>query len=146
MSQELLKLVVDSKNTYLEEQNVFHLSPEKMHLIKCLDNERFNSCEIHNTVIDRITPLFLAQLMNKLVVDSEVKVFISQPITVMQDYDAKQVEANAKLAGYIHIETYDCEIEEKDYKYSSKSISFLKPNKEGVKSELYVQEKKVVKK
>ena len=48
MSQELLKLVVDSKNTYLEEQNVFHLSPEKMHLIKCLDNERFNSCEIHN--------------------------------------------------------------------------------------------------
>jgi hypothetical protein len=49
--------------------------------------------------------------------DATVTVEIDQPIGVMQEYDAKQVEANAKLAGF------------DDIKIDGTTVTFTKPAK-----------------
>jgi len=129
MSAQLFDLVVDSKDVWAEEKEVFHLKPEKTHLTCCLDNGRFRSCSIFNTPVDEITPRFLSGLYDKLVPNSNVTVVITQPITVMQEFDAKQVEANAKCCGYSGIKISPCEVEDKDYKYNSLSVSFTRPER-----------------
>ena len=51
---------------------------------------------------------------------SVCEVVIYQPISVMQDYDAKQIEANAKLAGFTNFQTKDYE-----YKVDNKKVKTL---------------------
>ena len=125
----LVTLVCDTQDNYADSMDVFNIKPEKLHLTKCLDNERFNACRIENTPVDKITPLFLSNLLNKLVPDAPVSVIVSQPITVMQEFDAKQVEANAKLAGFNGIDSKPCDVKDGDYKYRSIKVVFYKPQK-----------------
>ena len=124
-----LILVVDSQDNYADALDVFNIKPEKVHLTKCLDNERFTACKIENTPVDKITPLFLSNLLNKLVPDAPVSVVISQPITVMQEFDAKQVEANAVLAGFEGVDLKPVDVKDGDYKYGSIKVTFYKPEK-----------------
>ena len=142
----LVTLVVDSQDNYADSMDVFNIKPEKLHLTKCLDNERFNACRIENTQVDKITPLFLSNLLNKLVADAPVTVVVSQPITVMQEFDAKQVEANAKLAGFNSIESKPCDVKDGDYKYRSIKVVFYKPERDNEQNnEKIVIEKKIKK-
>ena len=122
-------LVVDPNDNYDDVLDVFNIRPTKLHLTKCLDNERFNACRIENTPVDLITPLFLSNLLNKLTPDAPVSVIVCQPITVMQEFDAKQVEANAKLAGFDGIDSKPCDVKDGDYKYRSIKVNFYKPQK-----------------
>jgi hypothetical protein len=124
-----LTLVIDSNDNYADQLEVFNIKPEKLHLTKCFDNERFFSCRIENTPVDIITPLFLSNLLNKLTPDAQVSVVISQPIEVMQESDAKQVEANAKLAGFEGVECKSVDVNDGDYKYKSVKVCFYKPEK-----------------
>ena len=141
----LVTLVVDEQDNYADSMDVFNIKPTKLHLTKCLDNERFNACRIENTPVDKITPLFLSNLLNKLVPDAPVSVIVSQPITVMQEFDAKQVEANAKLAGFNGIDSKPCDVKDGDYKYRSIKVVFYKPEKanDSIKVEKVVIDKKM---
>ena len=125
-----LTLVVDSQDNYAKDMDVFNMKPEKLHLTKCLDNDRFAACRIENTPVDAITPLFLSNLFNKVLPEAQVSVLIAQPITVMQEFDAKQVEANAKLAGFVDIRSVACDARDGEFKYRSIKVSFNKPQKE----------------
>ena len=55
--------------------------------------------------MDYLTSFALSNLYTTLQSGAEVSIVISQPVAVMQEYDAKQVEANAKLAGFTDIST-----------------------------------------
>ncbi len=59
-------------------------------------------------------------------IDTILSVIISQPLSVMQSYDAKQVEANLKLAGFdrITIEDY----EEENTKTKTLAVKASRPN------------------
>lgn len=129
MSTQLFDLVVDTKDVWGSEREVFHLRPEKAHLTCCFDNARFRSCSIYNTAVDEITPRFLSSLYDKLVPNAIVTVVVNQPISVMQDFDAKQIEANAKCCGYTGVKISPYEVEEKDYKYNSLAVSFIRPDR-----------------
>jgi len=129
MSITVYDLVIDSLDRWGEEKNTFHLKPEKTQLICCLDNQRFISCSIFNTPVDVVTPKFLSSLYDKLISKATVLVVINQPIAIMQEYDAKQIEANAKCCGYINITISSYEIEEKDYKYMSLAVMFERPER-----------------
>jgi hypothetical protein len=124
-----LTLVVDSQDNYADALDVFNLKPEKLHLTKCLDNERFTACRIENCPVDRLTPLVLSNLLNKLVPDAPVSVIVCQPITVMQDFDAKQVVANAQLAGFEGVDEKAVDVKDGDYKYRSIKVTFYKPER-----------------
>ncbi len=142
MSTQVFDLVVDTKDVWNSEKEVFHLRPEKAHLTCCFDNGRFRSCSVYNTAVDEITPRFLSSLYDKLVPNATVTVVVNQPISVMQDFDAKQIEANAKCCGYTTVKISPYEVQEKDYKYNSLAVSFVRPERTTADSGAVKVEKK----
>ena len=64
-------------------------------------------------------------------VGGQVEIIVYQPVAVMQFYDAKQLEANALLAGFAGVKIND--ITYVDYKTQRKmktlSFSFIKPER-----------------
>ncbi len=127
MSSQVFDLVVDTKDVWGSEREVFHLRPEKAHLTCCFDNGRFKSCSVYNTAVDEITPRFLSSLYDKLLPNSTVTVVVNQPISVMQEFDAKQIQANANCCGYTAVKISPYEVQEKDYTYNSLAVSFVRP-------------------
>jgi hypothetical protein len=70
-------------------------------------------------------------ILRKLKPNSVLEVIIFQPISVMQEYDAKQVEANAKLAGFVEFETNNyMNVDSKtEKKYQTLAVTCVKPEK-----------------
>ena len=73
-------------------------------MLKCVRPNQFESARIINTDVDYLTSYALANLYSTLKEGATVSITISQPVAVMQEYDAKQVEANARLAGFNDIQ------------------------------------------
>ena len=99
-----LSMVIDSKVGEREE-NTFYLLPSEMSKSGLLNPERFDSVDIRNVDVDDIRPSALLGILSSLKPNGTVSVLISEPIAVMQPYEAKMVEANAKLAGFVDIQT-----------------------------------------
>jgi len=129
MNSEKLTLVVDTQDTYLNEADVFYFHPQRLGLIRVLENETFDSATIRNSPVDNLTSLNLSYVLKKLKPNSVVDVIVYQPISVMQDYDAKQVEANAKLAGFTNFQTKDYEYKVDNKKVKTLLVSFERPAK-----------------
>jgi len=131
MIDERLELIVDNDDKYLEVENVFYINPNRLALVRCLSDAQFNSCLIKNSSIDNLTSMNFSYILRKLKPLSQCEVIIYQPITVMQEYDAKQVEANAKLAGFVDFETdlRDFVDNRTDKKFKTLVVSFTKPTK-----------------
>ena len=98
-----IELIVDSEDNYIDEPNVFYIPGPHIAELKCVRPNQFSSAKIINTDVDYLTSYALSNLYTTLQTGAEVSIIISQPIAVMQQYDAKQVEANARLAGFIDI-------------------------------------------
>lgn len=97
------ELVIDSEDNYLNDQGVFYIHPGRLQTIRCVANNQFSSCTVKNSPVSALTSLNLVGVLEKLKQNAKVEIYIDQPITVMQEYDAKQVEANLKLAGFDEI-------------------------------------------
>lgn len=133
MNNERLELIVDSEDTYTDLDNVFYINPNRLPLVRCLSDGQFISCTIKNSPIDNLTSMNFSYILRKLKPNATCEVIIYQPISVMQDYDAKQVEANAKLAGFADFEINQFEyVDSKtDKKFRTLSVNFVRPVKEG---------------
>ena len=125
-----LSLVIDSK---MGERNegTFYLFPSEMSKSGLLNPERFESCEIRNVEVDDIRPSALLGILSSLKPNGRVSVTLCEPIAVMQPYEARMVEANAKLAGFTDIKTSPGTFFNK---FSNKEdetlcITFVKPEK-----------------
>ena len=70
-----------------------------------LNPEKFDSCEIRNVEVDDIRPSALLGILSSLKPNGTCSVLICEPIAVMQPYEARMIEANAKLAGFTDIKT-----------------------------------------
>ena len=99
-----LSMVIDSKVGEREE-NTFYLLPSEMSKSGLLNPERFDSVDIRNVDVDDIRPSALLGILSSLKPNGTVSVLICEPIAVMQPYEAKMIEANAKLAGFVDIQT-----------------------------------------
>ena len=99
-----LSMVIDSKVGEREE-NTFYLLPSEMSKSGLLNPERFDSVDIRNVDVDDIRPSALLGILSSLMPNGTVSVLICEPIAVMQPYEAKMIEANAKLAGFVDIQT-----------------------------------------
>ena len=99
-----IELIVDSEDNYIDEPNVFYIPGPHIAELKCVRPNQFSSAKIINTDVDYLTSYALANLYTTLQTGAEVSIVISQPVAVMQEYDAKQVEANARLAGFNDIQ------------------------------------------
>jgi hypothetical protein len=99
-----MELVVDTVDNYEPDSNLFYMPGPHVSMLKCVRPNQFSSAKIVNTDVDYLTSYALANLYSTLRPGAEVSITISQPVAVMQEYDAKQVEANARLAGFNDIE------------------------------------------
>ncbi len=125
-----LSMVIDSEVNERDE-GIFYLLPSEMSKSGLLNPEKFDSCEIRNVDIDDIRPSALLGILSSLKPKGRVTVTLCEPIAVMQPYEARMVEANAKLAGFTDIKTYDGTFFNK---FSNKEdetlcITFVKPEK-----------------
>ena len=100
-----LAMVIDSKVGERDE-GIFYLLPSEMSKSGLLNPEKFDSCEIRNVEVDDIRPSALLGILSSLKPNGRVSVTLCEPIAVMQPYEARMVEANAKLAGFTDIKTY----------------------------------------
>ena len=94
------KLYVDNEDTYQDESDVFLTSPQHMGCLKVVKPQTFDSALIQNAHVDDLSAFALTQLFTVLKTGARSTIVIPQPVLVMQDYDVKQVEANARLAGF----------------------------------------------
>ena len=99
-----LSMVIDSKVNKRDE-GIFYLLPSEMSKSGLLNPEKFDSCEIRNVEVDDIRPSALLGILSSLKPNGTVSVLICEPIAVMQPYEARMIEANAKLAGFTDIQT-----------------------------------------
>ena len=99
-----LAMVIDSKVGERDE-GIFYLLPSEMSKSGLLNPERFDSCDIRNVEVDDIRPSALLGILSSLKPNGNVSVTLCEPIAVMQPYEARMVEANAKLAGFTNIRT-----------------------------------------
>ena len=129
MSAEL-DLIIDNVDNYKRLKNVFFLDADRISLLKCLSDNRFSSCLIRNTTTESLTTINLSFLNQKLIVDSRCEIIIDQPIKLLQIHDARQIEANAKLAGFsdFKIEEQKLVEPETDINFSTLILTFVKTN------------------
>ena len=125
-----LTLVIDTEVGERDE-GIFYLLPSEMSKSGLLNPEKFDSCEIRNVDVDDIRPSALLGILSSLKPNGRVSVTLCEPIAVMQPYEARMVEANAKLAGFTDIRTYPGTFFNK---FSNKDdetlcVSFVKPEK-----------------
>jgi hypothetical protein len=146
MNSDKLTLVVDSQDSYLNQSDVFYIHPERLPLVRCLESEQFESCTIKNSPVDNLTSLNFSYILKKLKPNSVCEIVIHQPISVMQDYDAKQVEANAKLAGFANFSIKDHEYKVDNKKVKTLLVSFERPSKHSEEVDPKAQKGKPVKK
>ena len=99
-----LDLVIDSK-IHEKDEGIFYLLPSEMSKSGLLNPEKFDSCTIQNVDVDDIRPSALLGILSSLKPNGKVTVVICEPIAVMQPYEARMIEANAKLAGFVDVET-----------------------------------------
>ena len=131
MDDERLELIVDNEDIYQESDNVFYTHPSRLGMVRCLKDNQFSSCTIRHSSIDCLSSLNFSYIARKLTVGSVCEVIIYQPITVMQEFDAKQVEAHAKLAGFVNFDTREEELVDNktNKKFKTLIVSFEKPLK-----------------
>ena len=99
-----LSMAIDSEVGERDE-GIFYLLPSEMSKSGLLNPEKFDSCEIRNVDVDDIRPSALLGILSSLKPNGRVSVTLCEPIAVMQPYEARMVEANARLAGFTDIKT-----------------------------------------
>ncbi len=125
-----LSMVIDSKVNKRDE-GIFYLLPSEMSKSGLLNPEKFDSCEIRNVEVDDIKPSALLGILTALKPNGTVSVLICQPVAVMQPYEAKMIEANAKLAGFTDIQTSPATFfnEFSNQEDETLCVTFTKPEK-----------------
>jgi hypothetical protein len=142
--QSNMELIVDTVDSYLGLDNVFYLHPQRLNLAAFLEDKAFDYCTIKNSPIDNLTSLNLAYVFRKLKPLTTCEVIIQQPISVMQEYDAKQIEANARLAGFEVSEIADFEyVDAKtERKVKTKRVLLSRPERKANMVEVEIEVKK----
>ena len=125
-----LSMVIDSKVGQRDE-GIFYLLPSEMSKSGLLNPEKFDSVEIRNVNVDDIRPSALLGILSSLRPNGTASVLICEPIAVMQPYEAKMIEANAKLAGFVDIQTSPATFfnEFSNKEEETLCVTFTKPEK-----------------
>jgi len=140
-------IYIDSKNSHADDHNIFSIHPNKLHFLGNFEKESFDAGVIQNCPSSTIKTLGLFYLVKILKPNAKLDVIIDQPISVMQGLDASEIEANAKLAGFVDIQQSDYETTntEGERKMNIKTISLTMTRPEKLKKNIEVEvEEKIV--
>ena len=134
-------IYIDSKDNHIDDNNIFAIHPSKLNFLTHHDKEIFDGAVIQNCATSSIKTLGLFYLVKVLKPLAKLEVYIDQPISVMQKLDASEIEANAKLAGFVDIEESDYEkvTKDGDREHKVKSILLIMTRPETLKKNISVE-------
>ncbi len=98
-------LYVDSLESHEKEKNCMVINPIHLNLADAFQKEAFDKIIIQNSKSEYLTGKAFFNLCRTLKSKCVCEVIVEQPIAVMQQLDAGEIEANAKLVGCNKIET-----------------------------------------
>ena len=121
------EIVVDKVEP--KEDDVMYIYPSKLSTSKYLAPNTFDRATIRNCPVEQVTTTGLIGIFASLKPLAKINIEVFQPIAVMIDYDAKQIEANLKLAGFENIQISDVTItnEKTGQKIQTQEIEAQKP-------------------
>lgn len=138
LKEDRLALIIDSEDVYGEDPSVFYIHPKRLFTAKYLTDKIFDEVVIKNSLVDGLTSMNFNYILRKMKVNAPITVIVSQPLSVMQSFDAKQIEANLNLAGFtnIKIEDYEYTDEKTNLKVKTLVVVGDKPEKDPNKVEV----------
>ena len=118
-------------NDPISGENIMFIFPENLSSIKFVESNTFDSATIKDCKVSLITSLSLSYIFRAMKPDGRVEIIISQPMTVMQSLDSKQIEAHCEHVGFEDISTEDTlYTDEKNNKqFPTISVVCYKPNR-----------------
>lgn len=101
----MVELIVDNKQAEEISSDTFYVTPESLSKMNLVTPNSFQKATIRNCPVTFLTPLSLQNIYMALKRGSSATIYIHQPVLVMQEYDARTLEANAELAGFKDIKS-----------------------------------------
>ena len=133
-------LIIDAYD--IDDEDVLFLTPDHIRGVRFCASNIFDYCSIKNCPTEKLNSGSLIAIFNSLKPGAEISILVNQPISVMLEYDSKQIEANLKLVGFEDIK-YD-EKNSKNNGLVEGTLTAIKPvNKEkDIEVEIIRSEKK----
>ena len=128
--RENLELIVDQLDDEVyKDPGVFYCSPDHLDAIKHVEKNTFTAATIRNCPVTKLTNTIMLGIFYALKPEARVEITIFQPIEIMQEYDAKHIEAIAKLAGFDEIRINEADYIDPDSQkqLETLAVSFIKP-------------------
>ena len=119
-------LYVDPKDNHDKEDNCLVIHPSHLNMADTFQSNTFDKIFINNTKTELLRAKGFFNLAKCLKSKGTLEIIVDQPIAVMQNLDAGEIEANAKLGGFINIDTEACEINNNGTKLSTIKIKMVK--------------------
>ena len=105
MAKEESELIISNEPEIGE--NTMYIIPSNLSSLKFLSSNTFDFCLIKDCPVTSLNSLCLSQIFRVMKYQARVEILISQPITVMQELDSKQIEAHCEHVGFENIATED---------------------------------------
>ena len=119
-------LYVDPKDNHDKEDNCLVIHPSHLNMADTFQANTFDKIFINNTKTELLRAKGFFNLAKSLKSKGALEIIVDQPIAVMQNLDAGEIEANAKLGGFIDITTESYEINNNGTKLSTLRIKMTK--------------------
>ena len=119
-------LYIDPKDNHDKEDNCLVINPSHLNMADTFESNTFDKIFINNTKTEFLRAKGFFNLAKCLKSKGTLEIIVDQPIAVMQNLDAGEIEANAKLGGFIDINTENCQINNNGTKLSTIRIKMTK--------------------
>ena len=144
MSREENELII-SKDLVTGE-NIMYITPSSLSSLKFLSSNTFDFCLIKDCPVSSLTSLCLSQIFRVMKYEARIEILVSQPISVMQDLDSKQIEAHCEHVGFENISTEDAVYttnEKNGKEFPTVAVVCFKPNRsrENEEQKVYMKSK-----
>ena len=98
---ERAELIIDTKE--IDDEDILFLTPNHIRGVRYCASNIFDYASIKNCPTEKLNSGSLIGIFNSLKPGAEISIVVNQPISVMLEYDSKQIEANLKLVGFENI-------------------------------------------
>ncbi len=119
-------LYVDPKDNHNNEDNCLVIHPSHLNMADTFESNTFDKIYINNTKTELLRAKGFFNLAKCLKSKGVLEIIVDQPIAVMQNLDAGEIEANAKLGGFIDINSENCTVNNNGTKLSTIKIKMSK--------------------
>ena len=119
-------LYVDPKDNHNNEDNCLVIHPSHLNMADTFESNTFDKIYINNTKTELLRAKGFFNLAKCLKSKGTLEIIVDQPIAVMQNLDAGEIEANAKLGGFVDITNENCTVNNNGTKLSTIKIRMSK--------------------